>query len=224
MERQADASIVVTNSTQRPRSSDTVGEIAKALAKCQGEFPLVAMNAEVDFVGKKGRTHFGYASLSAYLEACLPITSKHGIAVVQPTWTEKSKTHVMTKLVHESGEWLETGTLIFDIKTDDPKVMGSLVTYARRYSLAPALGLSNRSDDDDANAASADLQRPVQMVKDDMKFVNRVFNALSVPQEQRRPMAERLAADQVKREIEAVGKAIKGYMDETTAKETVNAK
>ena len=207
MENQISNPITSSNS---PSCSIEIGKISSALAKAQGEFQLIRHDSEVDFVGKKGRTRFAYSSLAACIETAFAITSKHGIAVVQNCWTEGKCIHVSTKLCHESGQWMETGTLIFEANTDDPKVLGSLVTYARRYSLCPALGLSSREEDDDASAAAKPLKMtgPLTMAKPDLILINSVFNSLNIDQQLRRPFAEKIVRMSVKRDIADIAKAI----------------
>jgi len=218
-------------SPNKPKCSAEIGKISAALAKAQGEFQLVRHDSEVDFVGKKGRTRFAYSSLAACIEAAFVITSRHGIAVVQNAWTEEKKSdqgnkciHVSTKLCHESGEWMETGTLIYDSATDDPKILGSLITYARRYSLCPALGLSSRDDDDDAGAVSSpNPTGPLSMCKPDLLFINNIFNTHNIDQELRRPFAEKIVKMSVKREVLAIGQAVQLLMKEHIEEKT-NAK
>ena len=59
--------------------------------------------------------------------------------------------HLTTRLVHESGEWIEETMSIPMIK-QDPQAFGSALTYARRYGLSSITGLY--ADDDDGYAAS----------------------------------------------------------------------
>src|SRR6202008_4399225 len=71
--------------------------------------------------------------------------------------SDDSKLHMTTRLLHESGEWME-GTLVMPLPKQDPQGFGSAMTYARRYALAAITGLYQ--DDDDGNAGSGVGQRP----------------------------------------------------------------
>lgn len=60
---------------------------------------------------------------------------------------EKGKT-VTTLITHESGQWLRTGKLSLPPKKNDAQGNGSSITYARRYQLSAAFGISSDIDDD----------------------------------------------------------------------------
>jgi hypothetical protein len=75
-----------------------------------------------------------------------------GIFFIQsPSPSDDGKLHLTTRLIHESGEWIED-TAVTPLQKSDPQGVGSAITYMRRYSLAAITGLYQ--DDDDGNAAS----------------------------------------------------------------------
>jgi hypothetical protein len=55
-----------------------------------------------------------------------------------------------TRLVHESGEWIETNFSLPAGKMD-PQAAGSAITYARRYSLMAMLNMPAVDDDGEAS-------------------------------------------------------------------------
>ncbi len=59
---------------------------------------------------------------------------------------------LMTRIYHTSGQWLSFGPLVLpaDNGRDMNKIQqtGSAITYARRYSLAAALGIASEEDND----------------------------------------------------------------------------
>lgn len=122
-----------------------IGEIAKALAAAQGEMK----NAPMDKINPHFESKF--ASLAAIRDAVIPALSKHGIAAVQMTEYEGNRLILRTMLVHSSGQFLGC---TYPLPIDKPQVMGSAITYAKRYCLAAMCGIS-ADDDDDANAANA---------------------------------------------------------------------
>ena len=127
------------------RTSEQINELATALAKAQAEMKNARLN--------KQNPHFKsrYADLAEIRDTVTPALSKNGIAVVHGLGpTDGGGLVVMTRLVHASGQWIESG---FPIAYDKPQTMGSAITYGRRYNLSAITNIS-ADDDDDANAAN----------------------------------------------------------------------
>ncbi len=65
---------------------------------------------------------------------------------------ENGDIELMTRIYHTSGQWLAFGPLILpaDNGQDMNRIQqaGSAITYARRYSLAAALGIASEEDND----------------------------------------------------------------------------
>lgn len=136
-------------STQLPRAtkSASIGELAKALCKVQGQLRPAKKSAENPFF----KSH--YADLNAIIEASRELLTANGLAITQtPATGANGELELVTTLMHTSGEWIEGSYPIKPIKPD-PQSVGSAFTYARRYSYQGAIGLS--AEDDDGNAASA---------------------------------------------------------------------
>jgi hypothetical protein len=126
------------------KSSDQLNDLAAALAKAQGEMT----HAEK---GKRN-PHFGntYADIASIIEAIREPFSKYGLSYAQlPTYLE-GKSVLATRMMHSSGQWIESHTPILASKAD-AQGFGSGLTYARRYALAAIAGIAQ--DDDDGNAA-----------------------------------------------------------------------
>ena len=66
--------------------------------------------------------------------------------------------NLTTRLIHESGEWIED-TASCPLAKQDPQGLGSALTYLRRYSLSAICGLY--ADDDDGNSASNRVENSV---------------------------------------------------------------
>jgi hypothetical protein len=126
-------------------SSEQINELATALAKAQAEMKNATLN--------KVNPHFKskYADLAAIRDAIVPILAKHGLSIVQGTTAGGAFLVVITRLMHSSGQWLQSDYPITN-DTNKPQAMGSALTYARRYSLA-AMGVIAAEEDDDGNAA-----------------------------------------------------------------------
>ncbi len=65
---------------------------------------------------------------------------------------ENGDIELMTRIYHTSGQWLAFGPLVLprdnDKKMNQIQQAGSAITYARRYSLAAALGIASEEDND----------------------------------------------------------------------------
>ena len=129
--------------------SDRIDAISAALAKAQGA------------ISNPGKTalnpHFKsqYADLSAGLNAIRAALSANGIAVVQQTAVMSDDTLLLrTTLAHASGQWISSEWPVVKLPAP-PQVIGSALTYARRYTLFAIVGIAGEGDDDDGNAASA---------------------------------------------------------------------
>ena len=118
------------------------GRIAKALAAAQGEMK----NPSLDSVNPFFKTK--YASLAAIRNACIPILSKHGIAVIQYISSIEKQVSCTTTLIHESGESITGPAIILPVMKSDAQGIGSAATYARRYSLQSVVGIVGDADDD----------------------------------------------------------------------------
>lgn len=128
------------------QTSETLSKLAGALSAAQGEFPMVAKEAENPFFKSK------YADLASITKAVQPILKKNGLAVVQTMEDVESGVMVRTTLLHSSGEYI-SGLLRMKPVKEDPQGMGSAITYARRYSLSAILGIATEEDDDGAAAS-----------------------------------------------------------------------
>lgn len=126
--------------------SEQINELAKALAKAQGEIKGAKKSSDNPFFKSK------YADLSEVWEACRDALSKNDVAVTQiPTVTSEGVFVLETMLLHSSGQWIR-GVYPITPTKNDPQGVGSAITYARRYALAAMVGVAQ--EDDDGNAAS----------------------------------------------------------------------
>lgn len=123
-----------------------IGQIAAALAKFQGEVTNPAKSREVKVSGQGGSYSFKYAELSEILDCCRPILAKHGLSVTHLITMGATNLIVKAKLLHSSGEWLESELSV--VKPDKIQQVGSAITYMRRYSLSALIGIADMDDDD----------------------------------------------------------------------------
>jgi len=137
------------------RTSEQINKLAAALAKAQAEMKNAKLN--------KVNLHFKsrYADLAEIRDTVTPSLAKNGIAVVHGMDTAENGIAVVTRLIHSSGQWVESR---FPIAYDKPQSMASGITYGRRYNLAAITNIS-ADDDDDANAANEKPAAPPQKAK-----------------------------------------------------------
>lgn len=146
--------------------SETIKELATALAKAQGQMESAKKDSQNPFFKSK------YADLAAIVEAVKVPLSQNGLSYVQITDIPEGDADavlVETVLMHVSGEWL-SGRLRMPVTKNDAQGTGSAITYARRYGLQAMLGVP--AEDDDGNAAAA--AAPTPKVKVPMNIQNQV--------------------------------------------------
>lgn len=129
-------------------TSDDIGALASALAKAQGEI----QNPHKDAVNSHFRSR--YADLSGGLEAIRPALAKHELAFVQTTARNGDDLALITRLMHASGQWIESTYPVCKIGPRQIE-MGSALTFARRYALFALVGIAG-SDDEATDGMTAD--------------------------------------------------------------------
>ncbi len=134
------------------RSSETIGAIAAALAKAQGELsnPEKLLTATIRSpFPREGDRIFRYASLASGLEIVRKSLGQHEIATVQTTAIDQASGQIQltTLLAHSSGEWISSDWPVCAVsETTAPHRMGAALTYARRYALFALVGIAGEDD------------------------------------------------------------------------------
>ena len=127
-------------------TSDSIKEISPALIKAQKSITFALMDKVNPHLKSK------YADLPSVIDAIKTALNDAGIMFIQtPETMLEMHLQLTTRLIHASGEWIES-TMMMPLVKQDPQGYGSALTYARRYSLAAMTGLYQ--DDDDGFAAS----------------------------------------------------------------------
>lgn len=135
--------------------SETITEIAKALAKFQSEVSDPNRTKENASLNSK------YVTLDSLLQAVRPVLANNGLSFLQVPFTGTDVVSVTTMLLHESGEWLESDPFTLPLMKKDPQGVGSVVTYARRYSLSSILGVAWDEDDDAQSNNETELTKQI---------------------------------------------------------------
>ena len=125
--------------------SEEIGKLAKALVKAQAE-----VESALKF---STNPHYGspYADLTSVLTAIKPALARHGLAMVQYPGYGGDVVTMITVLVHDSGQWLQSPVASIPITKKDPHGAMSGITYLRRGCASSLMALI--ADDDDGNAA-----------------------------------------------------------------------
>lgn len=123
--------------------STEIGELAKALAKAQGLIEGAKKHEKNPFFKSK------YADLSSVWDACRHPLSENGLAVLQTVQHINDKSCLVTTLVHESGQWMNS-ILPIPVVKQDVQALGSAITYCRRYALSALVGICPVDDDGEA--------------------------------------------------------------------------
>lgn len=136
------------------KRSDSIAAIAKALAAAQAEYVPVPKNKIAKVKMKSGgEFSYNYADLADCLSMALPRLSRHEIAFMQPHTFADGKLRVVTFLLHESGEWMESDGI--EISEDgDPQQFGAESTYFRRYDGCSFIGVAPDEDTDAQQAGN----------------------------------------------------------------------
>lgn len=144
------------------RTSDTINELATALSAAQGEMKAAPMTGRNPHLKNK------YATLNDIIDTARPVLAKHALAYVQmPTSPDNPEIPMIgltTRLMHKSGEWVESD-IFFPVDpgsnraVNPAQVAGSTITYMRRYALSAMLGIVA---DEDADGEQPPAQKQAQ--------------------------------------------------------------
>lgn len=139
----------------------------KSLAEFQQEVPAI----------HKGTVGYGYsyATLTKIFEVINPLLKKHGLGFTQLVGTGT----ITTIIFHvDSGEQIESVTNIpqgVQLKgMNEFQVLGSAITYIRRYALSSALGLVTDKDVDAAGKVEKAENKPTLNAKTFQKMVEAI--------------------------------------------------
>lgn len=150
------------------RQSDSIIELATALAKAQGEID------DATKTGTNPAFRSKYADLAAVRAAIREPLAVNDLAVIQLPRSLDGAVEVETMIVHKSGEFIAE-TLRMPVQKWDSHGIGSGITYARRYGLMSMLGLA--ADDNDGNGA---VERTSSVAQPTKKPVPEMSNKLKL--------------------------------------------
>lgn len=147
--------------------------IYKALADFQQEVPVI----------HKGTQGYGYsyADLPAIFDIINPLLKKHKLGFSQPIMGDCIKTVIFHI---ESGETIESLTTIptgVQLKgMNDFQVLGSAITYLRRYALSSILGLVTDKDTDAGGEQAKPAPKAEAMTKEKAEAILKTATTLEM--------------------------------------------
>jgi hypothetical protein len=133
------------------KMSEKLNDLFAALPKFQGELENASK-------GKQGHG-YKYADLAECINVAKPHLAANGLAVSQMLGSDdQGKQTMITLLTHSSGQWISSEFVMVNAVLqggsgkNPAQVLGSAITYQRRYAYAAIIGLAQ--EDDDAASAS----------------------------------------------------------------------
>lgn len=131
------------------KSSLDIKDLAKALAEAQKDIQSAHKDKKNPFYNST------YADLNSTWDACRAPLTKNGLSVTQTTESLKDDTYVITRLMHTSGQWIESRMKLI-LPKRDMQGLGTAITYARRYHLQAIAGVAPA--DGDGNSIVAEKE------------------------------------------------------------------
>jgi len=123
------------------KTSESLVKFAPAFLKAQTAITFAAKDATNPHFKSK------YADLESVIDAIKKSLNDNGIMFIQSfSPSDANRLSLTTRLMHESGEWIED-TLNMPLQKNDAQGYGSAATYSRRYALAAITGLYQADDD-----------------------------------------------------------------------------
>jgi hypothetical protein len=144
-------------------SSDTIAQLAAAMAKAQSELvnPPKSLTAVLERGNGTSVQTYRYAPLSSGLDIVRKSFGKYELALIQTTHVDRERSFVLltTTIAHGSGEWISGLWPVCSLADlGHPKLMGAALTYARRYCLFTMAGLAG---EDDLDAPDLQTAKPL---------------------------------------------------------------
>lgn len=134
------------------KKSDQINELVTAVSKLQSSIK------GADKGGLNPHFKSKYSTLENIWDSIRDLVGKNGLSIFQELTTLESCISVTTLVTHSSGQWIEFGPLDVPFARKDAQSIGSACSYAKRYSLSAALGITSSDEDDDAESAQPQSQ------------------------------------------------------------------
>lgn len=136
------------------QKSESINELATALCIAQ---------SQIEGAKKESQGYnYKYANLDVVLDCLKKPFKENGLSYVQSSrMTESGNIVLVTVLMHKSGQWISGEVPVKESTKDGQKlnelqVLGSALSYMRRYAISAMCGIAQTDDD----AASFPIKQP----------------------------------------------------------------
>lgn len=130
------------------KTSTEVKNIYGAIIRMRVEIVPVAKNKSANL----GKFSYRYATLDSVIDLLNLVVPKHGLGWIQTIGTEAGRPSVTTRIIHESGEWVEDTMPLPDLPPEGSRnanqELGASITYFKRYALSAMFGIATDEDTD----------------------------------------------------------------------------
>lgn len=185
--------------------------IFKALANFQQEVPVIHKDTQ--------GYGYTYADLPKVLEVISPLLKKHGLGFSQLLQGQS----IQTILFHiESGETLESSIDIpqnVSLKgMNEFQVLGSAITYLRRYSISSILGIVTDKDTDAGGEQNPKTETNQPTKSEDLPWLNVLDKDKSFTREWNRLIAKKQSGEPIEvkelRKFYKISKEVEGKIND----------
>jgi len=158
--------------------TESTREWEKALFALQADLRAIRPEKK----GQVGNKVTSYCPLDTEWEYLRPLLQKHGFAICQipDLHLEKLVPFLRTRVIHvESGEFVEGALLLIVAEGpgSDHQRMGSAISYARRQTINPMLGVTIGEEDDDGAMAGTTNRGTARTASDNSAWVKQQQDA-----------------------------------------------
>ena len=148
-------------------SSEKINELATALCKAQAAMGGAVKDSANPFFKSS------YADLTSVIKAIKQPFADNDLSYTQFPVSDENGIGVVTRLMHNSGQWMELGYTLPIVKRD-PQAAGSAITYARRYALQSMAGIPTADDDAESAVIRGDHKKAINVI--DKAAINNVID------------------------------------------------
>lgn len=141
-------------------TSQDYKNIYSAIIKMRTEIAPIARTRTASM----GKYSYRYATLDSVIELLNVVLPKYGLGCVQTIGTTDGRQTLTTRIIHESGEWIEDTLALPQVRGDSGKnenqELGASITYFKRYALSAMFGIAT---DDDTDGVAEVRERKMQV-------------------------------------------------------------
>lgn len=175
---------------------------------------LAAAQSEIPVIAKESKAVYGkYADFDSIINVVRPILNKHGLFLMQKATSTDVGVGITTVIYNSAGENIVSDPLIIPVQGGKGSVAqqcGSVITYAKRYSLCALLGIATGDDNDGASISKAIIKTNAVLEANARKAAKTGLDAYqnfykTLTHSERKELCDSGLHIQLKKEAEKVG-------------------